>query len=83
MCWAAEECNALGLTPCPSLLPAVSQAGSQTTSHQREIDEWWDLEGMHNKKEEGGGVGGGAAMTQSIDATSKVDLKIARRKDRR
>ena len=51
LCWAAEECNALGLTPCPSLLPAVSQAGSQTTSHQRGIDEWWDLEGMHNKKE--------------------------------
>lgn len=56
-------------------LLAVSQAGSQTTSHQRGIDEWWDLEEMHSEKE-GGEGGGSAAMTQSIDATSKVDLKI-------
>lgn len=52
-------------------LPGVSQAGSQTTSHQREIDEWWDLEEIHNKK-----GGEGAAVTQSNDATSKVDSKI-------
>lgn len=29
--------------------PAVSQAGSQTTSHRRERDEWRDLEEVHNK----------------------------------
>lgn len=60
-------------------LPAVSQAGSQTTSHSGEIDEWWDLEEIHNRK----GGGGGAAMTQIIDATSKLDLKIVWRKKER
>lgn len=49
LCCRGVYCT--GCHPVSITLPALSQAGSQTTYHQREKDEWWDLGEMHHQKQ--------------------------------